>query len=320
MKSSITTIFLFLLGITISFGQLDDTDVRYSDLPPEPEYGKCYAKCKSPDIYETFTRKVLVEDTYVKTTTIPAVYKTVKKQVEVQPGGVNYKTIPATYKTVKEKVLVRAEEKIVNIIPAKYETRSREVLISEESGKWVKKKKDPNCFSSNPEDCLIACYEKIPAQYKTEFYDVMVSSEKTEERVIPAVYKTITKEVVDEPQKTIEVPYDPIYNTVDERVMVTPERIEEETIPAVYKEVEEKRLAKKGGYTVWTEILCANKTSASTIRKLQRALRAEGYSIGVVDGVLGTRTQVALKQFQVDNGLPVGNLNMATLKSLGIPH
>ena len=50
MKSLLTTFFLFLMGITTSFGQLDDTDVRYSDLPPEPEYGKCYAKCKSPDI------------------------------------------------------------------------------------------------------------------------------------------------------------------------------------------------------------------------------------------------------------------------------
>ena len=116
------------------------------------------------------------------------------------------------------------------------------------------------------------------------------------------------------------MPYDPIYKTVTEKVMVNPETVREETIPAVYKEVFEKKLAKQGGYTVWTEILCANKTSASTIRKLQRALRAEGYSIGSVDGVLGTRTQTSLKQFQIDNELPVGNLNMETLEALGIPH
>lgn len=301
-------------------GQIDDTDVRYNDLPPEPEFGKCYAKCKSPDIYETFTRKVLVEDAYVKTNTIPAVYRTVEKQVEVKPGGVNYRTVPATYKTVSEEVLVKAEEKLVNIIPAKYETRTREVLISEESGKWVKKKKDPNCFSENPEDCLIACYEKIPAQYSTETYDVMIAAEQTEEKIIPAVYKTITQKVVDQEENVIEVPYEPVYNTVDESVMVSAEQVIEDKIPAIYKEVEEKRLIEKGGYTVWTEILCANKTSSSTIRKLQRALRAEGYSIGTVDGVLGTRTQIALKQFQTDNGLPIGNLNMETLKSLGIPH
>ena len=99
----------------------------------------------------------MVEEAYVKTTPVPAVYETVEKEVIVTEGGVNYKTIPATYKTVTEKQLVEAEQTIVNIIPATYETRTRKVLVSEETGKWVKKKKDPNCFSDNPEDCLIAC-------------------------------------------------------------------------------------------------------------------------------------------------------------------
>ena len=319
MKSTIIAILLLCCSWTISFGQIDD-DVRFNDLPPKAEYGKCYAKCKTPDSYETFTRKVLVEEAYTKTTTIPAVYETVQKEVMVREGGMDYKVIPATYKTITEKELVEPEQKLVNIIPAKFETRTRKVLVSEETGKWVKKKKDPNCFSENPEDCLIACYEKIPAQYKTETYEVQISAEKKEEKIIPAKYKTITRQVIDTPEETIEVPYDPVYKTITEKVMVTPERIDAEEVPAVYKEVEEKRLSKKGGYTVWTEILCANKTSASTIRKLQRALRAEGYSVGVVDGVLGTRTQTALKQFQTDNQLPIGNMNMETLEALGIPH
>ncbi len=319
MKSLFTTLLLLCITSTFLIGQVED-DIRFNDLPPNAEYGKCYAKCKTPDIYETFTRKVLVEEAYVKTTSVPAVYETVEKKAMVSEGGVNYKTIPATYKTITEKELVEAEQKIVNIIPATYETRTRKVLVAEETGKWVKKKKDPNCFSENPEDCLIACYEKIPAVYKTETYDVILTPEKTVEKIIPAIYKTITREVVDTPEKVVEMPYEPIYKAVKEKVMVNPETVKEEAIPAVYKEVFEKKLAQKGGYTVWTEILCANKTSASTIRKLQRALRAEGYSIGAVDGVLGTRTQTSLKQFQLDNELPVGNLNIETLQALGIPH
>jgi len=319
MKLSFLTLLFGVLGVTLSYGQIAD-DARFNDLPPKAEYGKCYAKCKTPDIYETFTRKVLVEEAYVRTTTIPATYETIEKQVMLAEGGVNYKTIPATYKTVTDQELIEPEQIIVNIIPAKYETRTRKILVQEESGEWVKKKKDPNCFSENPEDCLIACYEKIPAVYKTETYDVIVSPEETVEKIIPAKYKTITKQVVDVPEKVEEMPYDPIYKTVKEKVVVTPEGVKEEAIPAVYKQVTEKRLAEKGGYTVWTEILCANKTSSSTIRKLQRALRAEGYSIGVVDGVLGTRTQTSLRQFQIDNNLPIGNLNLETLQSLGIPH
>lgn len=319
MKSPFAVIILCFLFSNTVFTQIAD-DVRFSDLPPKTEYGKCYAKCKTPDSYETFTRKVLVEEAYVKTAIIPPVYETVAKKVMVKEGGTNYKIIPATYKTITEKELVEPEQKIVNIIPAKYETRTRKVLVSEETGHWVKKKKDPNCFSENPEDCLIACYEKIPAKYKTETYDVLIAPEKTEEKIIPAKYKSITRKVVDQAEKTMEIPYPPVYRTEMEKVMVSPEQIKEETIPAVYKQVQEKRLAKKGDYTVWTEILCADKTSTSIIRKLQRALRAEGYSIGVVDGVLGTRTQTSLKQFQIDNELPIGNMNMETLRVLGIDY
>ena len=80
MKSLFTTLFLLCLISTFLLGQIED-DIRFNDLPPDAEYGKCYAKCKSPDIYETFTRKVLVEAEYVKTTPIPAVYETVEKEV-----------------------------------------------------------------------------------------------------------------------------------------------------------------------------------------------------------------------------------------------
>lgn len=318
MKPIILILTLILTNCFTLFGQLDD-DVRFSDLPPDAQYGKCYAKCKTPDIYNTFKRKVLVEESYVKTTTIPAVYKDVERKVVVKEGGVNYKKIPAKYKTITEKEVVEPERTEIKIIPAKYETKTRKVLVSPESGKWVKKKKDPHCFSENPDDCLIACYEKIPAKYSTESYEVMIEPERTIENVIPAVYKTVTREVVDVPEQTLEIPYDPVYKTITEKVMVTPERVEEELIPAIYKEVEEKKLAEKGGYTVWTEILCADKTSASTIRKLQRALRTEGYSVGTIDGKMGLRTQTALKQFQTEHGLPVGNLNIETLNALGVP-
>jgi hypothetical protein len=319
MKPVLTILIIFCLGIMNLAAQID-TDVRFSDLPPNPEYGKCYAKCKTPDTYEIFTRKVLVEEAYVNTTKIPAVYETVTRKVMMKEGGVNYKKVAATYKNVTNKVMIEPERTVVSIIPAKYETRTRKVMVKEASGQWVKKKKDPNCFSKNPDDCLIACYEKIPAQYTTETYEVEIAPKKTVEKVIPAVYKTVTTQVVDEPEKTIEIPYDPVYKTVREKVMVTPEQIKEEAVPAIYKEVEEKRLTSRGGYTVWEEILCADKTSKSTVRKLQRALRARGYSIGAVDGVIGSKTKIALKSFQADHELPVGNLNIKTLELLEIPY
>ena len=66
---------------------------------------------------------------------------------------------------------------------------------------------------------------------------------------------------------------------------------------------------------MWTGILCASKTSNQTVRNIQKALKDMGYNIG---SIMGGQTQTALKQFQQDNGLPIGNLNLETLKTLGI--
>jgi len=140
----------------------------------------------------------------------------------------------------------------------------------------------------------------------------------TTEDVIPAKYETVTKRVLSQPATVTEIPVDAQYKNIPTKVLVSPETVSEVVIPAVYKTVNERRLVKKGGYSVWTEILCASKTSSSTVRGVQKALAAKGYTVGPIDGVMGLQTQTALKQFQTDNSLPIGNLNLETLKALGI--
>jgi len=56
-----------------------------------------------------------------------------------------------------------------------------------------------------------------------------------------------------------------------------------------------------------------------TIRRVQQALNAGGYSVGVPDGRAGTKTLSALKKYQADRHLPVtGKFDDVTLKSLGL--
>lgn len=319
---SLTTLLGLLMALVLSNATLfaQQEEIPFDDLPPTQEFGKCYAKCKTPDQYETISQKVLVKEASTVLKKVSAVYESGSERVLVKEGRTTYKVIPATYKTITERVMVRAEQRKIKTIPARYKTMTREVLVSEARGEWVKKKKDPNCFSENPEDCYIACYEEVPAKYRTEKYQVLESEAKTVEEVIPAKYETVTKRVINEPSRVVEVPVDPVYKTVKTKVMVSPETVREEVIPAVYRDVTERRLVKKGGYTVWTEILCAAKTSSSTVRAVQRSLKGKGYSVGPVDGIMGIQTQTALKQFQTDKGLPVGNLNIETLQALGVKY
>ena len=290
----------------------------FGDLPPTSEYGKCYAKCKVPDVYETVSIQKLKKEASTKLIKVPAVYETQTETMLAKEASTKYKTVPATFKTVSEQVMVEPEKVKLRTIPAKYSTESKQVLVTPARGQWVRKKKSPNCFSQNPDDCYVACYEEVPAVYRTEKYQVLVEPARTEQDITPAKYKTVTKQVIDQPARVEEIPVEAQYKTVSKKVLVSPETTREETIPAEYASVTEKRLVSKGGFTVWTEILCAERTTSSKVLNVQRALSSMGYNPGPADGVMGMKTQTALKQFQTDKGLPIGNLNLETLKALGV--
>ncbi len=315
--NQIRVVFTLLLAVTFGMSVAQAQDMPFGDLPPTSEYGKCYAKCKIPDVYETVTLQKLKKEASTKLIKVPAVYETQTETVLAKEASIKYKTIPATFRTESEQVMVVPEKRKVRTIPAKYRTETKQILVSPARGEW-KRKRSPNCFSQNPDDCYVACYEEIPAVYRTEKYQVLDTPATTVEDVTPAVYKTVTRKVVDTPARVEEIPVEAQYKTISKKVLVTPESTREEVIPAVYTDVKEKRLVKEGGYTVWTEILCAAKTTSSKITSVQRALRDMGYDPGAIDGVMGIRTQSALKQFQTDKSLPVGNLNMETLNALGI--
>lgn len=74
----------------------------------------------------------------------------------------------------------------------------------------------------------------------------------------------------------------------------------------------------EGNFSEWQEVLCPNKVSNVSIRDLQRALNQAGYNVGTADGIMGSKTKAALAKYQKDNGLPIGGMNMATMRKLGL--
>ncbi len=313
-KATLTVLTLFAC-VAVIFAQ---GDAPFADLPPTTEYGKCYAKCKIPDVYETVSVQKVKKEASTKLVKVPAQYENATETVLVKEGGVKYKTIPATYKTVTETIEVVPASTRIRTVPAKYRTETRQILVSPAGGKWVKKKKSPGCFSQNPDDCYVACYEEIAAKYRTESYQVLATPATTTEEVIPAKYKTVNKKVINEPARVEEIVVEPQYKTITKKVLVSPATTREEVIPAIYATSNSKQLVKAGGFTIWTEILCAEKTTSSKVRSVQQALSNAGYNPGPIDGVMGLKTQAAMAQYQTDKGLPVGNLNLETLKALGV--
>ncbi|MCB0515258.1 MAG: peptidoglycan-binding domain-containing protein [Chitinophagales bacterium] len=300
-----------------AFAQFDGTGYS-DDLPPNPEFGKCYAKCKTPDVYETVSERVLVQEEGTRVITEPERFETADETVMVKEPSQRIEVVPAEYETVTEQVLVKPASKKVVDIPAKYETVTEKLLVRPESGQWVKKRVSASCLSANPEDCFVQCYEKIPAEYKTVTRRVLVTPATTQETEIPAEYTTVTRKVIKTPATTrvVEIPAE--YKTIKKKVLANPSQTRTEIIPAEYKDINKRVLVRAGGFTGWEEILCDANVNYNKISTVQRALKEKGYDPGPIDGVMGSLTKAALEKYQADNGLPVGNLNIKTLESLGI--
>jgi peptidoglycan hydrolase-like protein with peptidoglycan-binding domain len=61
-------------------------------------------------------------------------------------------------------------------------------------------------------------------------------------------------------------------------------------------------------------------TSTNPVHRIQAALKANGHDPGPIDGVLGRRTQEALRAYQAAQHLKAtGRIDQETLDKLGVP-
>jgi hypothetical protein len=234
-----------------------------------------------------------------------------------------------------KKIMVQEASTRIERIPAKYRTETETIETSPATTKWVKRKADRNCLSADPNDCLVWCLVEVPAQYRTvtkqirSGYDagyVDNGDDCTKVVEVPARYETRTYRKLVSPATTTVEEIPAKYETRTFRKLVSPATttvdIESDQIEAQYTTVSKQVLVKKGGFTEWREVVCSANVTTAMVTKVQKALLDMGYDIGPagIDNVMGADTKAALTKFQKDKGLPVGQLDLETLKILGVDY
>jgi len=307
---------LILTGLACTF--LTVGNIMAQDYPPNADPGKCYAKCMIPDEYQTVSTLQEVKPASQRVEIVPAQYETVSEQVVVKPASKRLEVIPGKYETRTRQYESKAASSRLVEVPASYETKTEQIEVAPATTKWVKRRGDSNCLSANPDDCLVWCLVEVPAQYQTITKTVLKTAATTQEVPIPAEYGTVSETVETQPATTREIEIPAEYRTVTKTVVKVPAQTRTIDIPAEYRDFTTRKLVRQGGMSEWREVLCGDKVDGYTIRQIQDALKARGYDPGPVDNVFGAQTKAALIQFQKDKGLPVGQLDYQTLKSLGI--
>ncbi len=226
------------------------------DLPANPEPGKCYVRCTTPDIYETQTVQVQITPAYKKLKVIPATYKTVTENVLVKEASKQLKVVPATYKTETVTYVKKQGGSTLAVTPASFGNSSETIEIKSAYAQWELGAPAPDCASSNPDDCRYWCYKGYPAEYTTVSVRTLANDASVVRTPIASRDGSYTKRVVASPARVEEITIPAEYANITKTVLDKDAVTTEDVIPATFKTVSKEVLKQKGGLTTWKEVDC----------------------------------------------------------------
>lgn len=158
MKKTLLTILSFVVCVA----------AVAQDLPTNPEPGKCYVRCVTPDVWVNQDVTIQVSPAYKKLSTVPATYTTVNEEVVVANASQRLEVIPAVYETQTFEVIVQEASQRLEKIPSRTETETETVVVKEASQRL----------------------EVVPAVYETQTFEVVTQPASQRLEMVPAVYET----------------------------------------------------------------------------------------------------------------------------------
>ncbi len=226
------------------------------DLPKDPEPGKCYVRCVTPDVYKNEEVKVMVKPEYKTIKTYPAEYKTVEESVLVKEAFTKLEIVPATFEYETKSYVAKEKSNALKAHKPTFKSDSEVIETLAAISKWEKGEKIPDCTSADPNDCRIWCYKPYPAEFEevpTSVLDNAAHTTSTPVEEVPGSYKV---KVVKTPVTTKETTIPAEYKTIKKTVLVKDAWTEESVHEAIYETVTKEVLVTKGGLTSWEEVDC----------------------------------------------------------------
>ena len=127
--------------------------VSAQDLPSNAEPGKCYVRCKTPEVWKNEDVTIEIAPAYKKIVTYPAQYKTVTERVLVKEAGQRLIVVPAVWENKAITYTAKEDANKLRVIKASFSPDSETIETKPASAVWEMSEKAPDCESSNPDDC-----------------------------------------------------------------------------------------------------------------------------------------------------------------------
>lgn len=227
------------------------------DLPQNPQPGKCYVRCTTPDVYKNEDIQILVKPSYRVLKQIPATFETITEKVLIKEESKKLVIVPAVWGTKTIDYTKKQGANTIRTKKATFGSDSETIEMKPAFARWELSSAKPDCASSNPDDCKYWCYKGYPAVYKT-FPTITLNNDASfTTNPIPEIPTSYTVRVVTEPARVEEVVIPAQYGSIKKTILVKDAYTTEDVVPAVYKTITKEVLAQKGGLTSWKEVECS---------------------------------------------------------------
>lgn len=227
------------------------------DLPTNPEPGKCYVRCTTPDVYVNETVTITVKPAYKVLRTVPATFKTVTERVLVKEEGKKLTVIPAKWGTETVSYVSKEGGNAISVIPASFSPGTETIEVKPAYAQWELGAPAPDCASGNPDDCRYWCYKGYPAEFTTVSTQVLSNDASTTSSALASKSSSYTKRVMLEPARVVEEIIPAEYAEITKTVLDSDAATVEDIIPAETRTVTREVLKEKGGLTTWKEVECS---------------------------------------------------------------
>ena len=241
---------MLFFAASYSYAQLEG-------LPANPQPGKCYIRCVTPEVYGTSEKRMLARPAYKRLEKVPAEYKTVEERVMVKPATKKYVYVPAEFKTESEQVQIEQPYNEITIVPAKLGSKSETIEVRPKVARYEWQSSIENCKSNDPRDCMVLCYVERPAEFRTVNSQTVERDATYTKTQKGGKMMTLTRQVIvrDARVEEIEIPAE--YKTITKRMLVKDEDVREIEVPAEYSVESIEVLKDAGGVEKWEEIECS---------------------------------------------------------------
>lgn len=240
---------VFLLLVTNAFSQV-------LTLPQNPEPGKCYVMCKTPEVWKNEQMTIEVAPAYKKIITHPAQYNTITEKVLIKEASEKLEIVPAVWETKAVNYTAKQDANKLDVVKAVFTQDTQTIETKATSASWQMSGRKPGCESNDPNDCRYWCYKPVPATYITVPLTKLSSDATTRSTRVAGFEKSYNRKVIVRKETTRVVEIPAVYGTISKTVLVKNAWQEEVTIPAKYKTVRKEVLVNKGGLSTWKEVEC----------------------------------------------------------------